>query len=53
MSEPFRFTCPEGHPSWVPLTEDHREYADTFGLYCRTCGESYEVDLITEVHTDA
>jgi hypothetical protein len=53
MTEPFRLTCPEGHPCWVPLTPDHRVYADTFGFYCRTCDETYEVELTIEVDPDA
>jgi hypothetical protein len=53
MTEPFRFTCPEGHPCWVPLTPDHRVYADVFGFYCRTCDETYEVELTIEADTHA
>jgi len=53
MTEPFRFTCPDGHPCWVPLTPDHRVYADTYGFYCRTCDETYEVEVTIEADTDA
>jgi len=53
MTDDDRYTCSEGHPYWVPLTPDHRVYADTFGFYCRTCDETYEVELTIEADTDA
>jgi hypothetical protein len=53
MTDDDRYTCPEGHVAWIPLTPSHEAYARTFGMYCRTCGETYSAEVVIEADTDA
>jgi hypothetical protein len=53
MTDDDRYTCPEGHVAWIPLTPSHEDYARTFGMYCRTCGETYSAEVVIEADTNA